>query len=283
MEEKQTIWSYLSTNYVQVIAIVVLGVILIPLIIPISIPISITPMVKSVYDTIDGTSSEDIILIKFDVTPGHWAEQGPTMEAVLTHIIRRGIKFIFINTDARGAATQTTLINLLETNVPEFKDYTYGTDWAEVGFIAGGESAIVSFGEDVWGTVNSDDRGTPLEELPIFESIKTAEDFDIVIDAASSMSDPYWLIRQWHQRYGTRLFVVHIIFNEPELIPFYSTGQYEGMVLGAKGGSQYEMLIDKPGKMVLFMGSANLTLIVVVIVIAAGNVEYFMSKRRNDA
>jgi hypothetical protein len=280
MDEKQNLISLLSKNYLQVISAIIMFVILLPLFIPLHIPIAVTPQVQQVYDMIKNTSPDKIILIKYDVTPGHWAEQGPTMDAMLTQVVRLHLKFVIFNTDPSAPQTQLSVINYLNTEVPEFKTYVYGQDWASMGYIAGGETAIASLGNDVQGTFKKDSKGTPVGEIPIFKSLKTANDFVFVIDAASSASDPFWLIRQWQARYGTKILWVHIIYNEPDFIPYYASGQIVGMILGARGGSQYEILVNKPGLMVQFMDSANLTLVVIVLVTIIGNVEYFLQRRR---
>jgi hypothetical protein len=60
--------------------------------------------------------------------------------------------------------------------------------------------------------------------------------------------------------------------------PFLSAGQMVGLLGGLKGAAEYEMLIDKPGMGQRGMDAQSVCHLVIILLVIAGNVGYFMRK-----
>jgi hypothetical protein len=158
----------------------------------------------------------------------------------------------------------------------------YGIDYVHLGYVAGFESAFAAFCRDVRGTVSVDYYGTPIDNLPIMEGFKSARDVDLWIQVGPPLFTP--AIRQFAIPFNKGKNLVAIGFEGylSTYIPYMEAGQLLSGMQGSQDGIVYEMLIGKPFIATAQYRGGNLLMFMAMAIIIAGNIVYFMGKRRQS-
>jgi hypothetical protein len=128
-----------------------------------------------------------------------------------------------------------------------------------------------AFGKDLYGT--------PVEEIPMMENIRTWKDVALIIETTNSGPDVEGLLRQWKSPYGTPIAINVGSVMAPALIPYYPH-QVLAVIIGNRGGSEYEKLIGKPGPGLASLDAVSTSHLLVIIFILIGNIAYLRTKRR---
>ncbi|HHY17850.1 MAG TPA: hypothetical protein GX524_07200, partial [Firmicutes bacterium] len=126
----------------------------IPLIWPIGLGVTVGPETKALYDTVESLPSGSTVIISMDTSPGGYGELASGAGALLNHLCRKGIRVI-------GMGFFDTGPSLLETALggSEFRNKEYGKDYVNLGYLAGGETAIARMAKDIPGSFPRDYRG----------------------------------------------------------------------------------------------------------------------------
>ena len=259
----------------RIIYVVLLIALAIPLINPIGIPLQVNPSTSSIFDIIEALNpAEDVVLLAFDYSPGSAADMHPQAEAIVGHLTKRGIKWAAVAFWADGPMMADMIIDKLEA-----AGGTYGTDFANLGFMTGGENAIKAFGGDPF-VIAQDTRGNATKSLPIMSGITTIKDFGYIIEFASGNPGyPEW-IRQVVDPLGVKFAAGVVTVSAPQAIPFFQSGQLTGLLQGLRGAAEYEVLNGVPGAGASMMDASSLGHVVIIAFILIGNIAYFLGKKK---
>lgn len=259
----------------RIIYLLLLVVCAVPLVRPIGLPVLISDRTRAVYDIIEELDpAKDIMLLSFDYGPGAGLDAHVVPVAVVEHLAMRGIKFVCVSFSAEGPMMADQIIKKLEE-----RGMTYGTDFANLGYLAGEENAIRLFALDSQ-TITTDVRGNTVAELPIMKNVKTVKDFAFVHQFTSG--DPALWIRQVVDPMGIRFAAGVVTVSVPSAMPYYNSGQMVGLLGGLRAAAEYELLIGKPGRPVAMMDAQSMAHLLIIGFIFLGNLGHFMVKRNED-
>lgn len=210
--------------------------ILVPLMWPLGLPASQpTPMVKSIYDTIEGMEPNQVLLLSMDFDLGSRPELEPMAVAILRHAFEREIPVVGMTLWPAGAG----LCNDIITNVAdEYEDLVYGEDYAYLGYMVGAQAVVAQMSVNIYATYKEDYQKNRTEELPILKGRKTLKDMDYLISIAAG--DPgvdTWVI------YGEGLRKMSggcTAVSVSQYLTYYQSGQINGLMGGLKGAAEYE-------------------------------------------
>jgi hypothetical protein len=245
-----------------------------------------TPIVKAVFEKIDNMPPGSRVLISFDFDPAMKPEVNPMANAFVRHSMSKGHKMYFMTLWATGHALMTESIE--EVLKPEFPDAVYGTDYTSLGFKAGGVGVLNVIVTDFQKMYPTDDNGTELYELPIFDGVKSATDMDIIIAIGGGFPGP----KEWIQFIGdpgnVDVAAGLAAVVAPQIYPYYPK-QVVGLLGGVKGAAEYESELmqrypqfkDSDAPALRMMGPQTMAHIVVMAFIVIGNISYFRSRRKN--
>jgi len=243
-----------------------------PLLRPIGIPMQVSPMTRAVYDIIEELDpANDVVLVSMDYSPGAGLDADVAPKIVIEHLAQRGIKWVaisFATTD--GPMMSNRIISDLES-----RGKRYGEDFANLGYVAGDESAIRRFALDC-SIVTTDIRGNATASLPVMEGIKTIKDFAFVLQF--SMGTPEAWIRQVIDPMGIRFALGTVTVSLPSVVPYYQSGQVKGILGGLSSGAQYEFLLKKPGRGAAMMDAQSMSHLLIIAFIVLGNVGFFLTR-----
>jgi hypothetical protein len=244
---------------------------------PIGFPVVTQPWVNDFYSEIENLQPGDVVLI-------HWSVQATSAEQVagatptMQHLYRKeGIKMIHFS-----LGIQVDLLDqLIERGSPADYGKTYGEDWVQLGYIAGGETAVAAIGSDIKGNFQTDWYGTSLNNLKLWNEISgNMEDVELIVSLSSFDPGVDAVRRQLQVPFGTPMIMVGGAGGLTASMQWYNTKQYRGMLLGMTDNSAYEILINRPGIAARSTDVLSMLYVVAIVFIVIGNIAYAVSPRR---
>jgi hypothetical protein len=244
---------------------------------PIGFPVITQPWVDDFHDAIDNLEPGDLVLVHWSISATS-AEQIAGSVPTMQHLYRKeGIKMIHFS-----LGIQVELLDqLVDDANPATYGKVYGEDWIQLGYIAGGETAVAAIGSDIKGNFLTDWYGTSLDDLKLWNEISgDMEEFVLIVSMSSFDPGANVVRRQLQVPYNLPMIMVGGAGGLTANMPWYNTGQYTGMLLGMTDNSAYEILINEPGIAARSTDVLSMLYVITIIFIVIGNIAYAMSPRR---
>lgn len=254
-----------------------LAVMIFPLINPLGIAIKPSGNTLLAYDYAESLPAGSTVVLFIDYSMGFTAEMEPQVIALLKHYDSLNFK-LFAATQVPEMATAMSNI-LAQTYTASGK--TYGTDYVDLGYFAGAESAIGAMGDSIIDVFKTDIYGTPLTSMPIFKNVTKLSDIDFMYAATASGTIPF--IRQAHTKFGMPIvFSVNAVMG-PANVPYIQSGQAVSVLVGSTGAAEYETLIKSPGAASAAMDAQSLAHLIIILLIIWGNIGFFVEQSKEKA
>ncbi len=249
-----------------------------PLIFTIGFPIETSENSEIVYDLIDNTPSGSKVILSFDYDPASMPELHPMAKAVMRHCFRKKIKVIITALWPMGVQMAEDTFSQLTADFP---DVSYGRDYVNMGFKAGGIVTLQAMGKNFREVFPKDMNGTPIDELPIMNGINNFDNIDFIL--AFSAGDPG--IKQWvqiaHDTYGRTVSGGVTGVSAPAIIPYVNEQkQLTGLLAGLKAAAEYERLTKEPGSATKGMDAQSVAHMIIILFIVIGNINYWRNKAK---
>jgi len=266
-------------TFVQGMLIILL---IIPLSRPLGLPILIGEHSRAFYRIVEELPPNAKILFS-QVTPvvlmGDLIPQAiPVTYQLVSLAKERNWKLYFV-----GIGSPDGILQLIDSEIwatigwPEEYGLKYGEDWCNLGFVAGGDISWSTFGSDIRAVVQYDREGNNIDSLPMMQDVNSVADFDIIFNNGEYNTV---IVRQWGEPYGKPLMLLCLtgaVVQDVE--PFYRAGQVKEYLAGVRGGADYELLVNRPGKAIASLDAISISHIFLIGLIALGNVLYFAEKK----
>jgi hypothetical protein len=263
--------------------------VVVPLLVPFSLPFRVSRMTQNAYDRIEELEPGSRVLVSVDYDPAARPEIEPSTKAMVRHLLRRRAKLVFVTFWAKAPPMLDALIrDLVETEYASGQGFfagttnaplVYGTDYASLGFKEGKEAAIGGLGQDLRRLFPSDARGRQLSELPIFTSVQTVRDFDLVFNASAGFPGAKEFVEQIVARHHVPFVTATTAVSMTELTPYHPT-HIRGLVAGMRGAAEYEQLLGYQGLGTRGLNVLTVGQLLVIAAIVLGNIIYFREKWR---
>lgn len=259
----------------RVLYVLLVLVLLIPMISPLGLPLSVSETTQTSFETLDGLSPGDTVVFDF----GYYVDGAPDVEpqavALFAHLFEKGVRIICFSYKSHGPM----IIDRL-TAPHEAQGKTYGTDFVNMGFLAGGETALAAYARDVKKAFPTDWRGNNTSKLPILEHVTSVSDVDLYVFYTDDSAEAW--VRQIAQ-YGVPIIAGLITVTAPQAEPFIHSGQLAGMLVGLRGAAEYENLMRRPGPAAAGMDAQSMGHLLIVLFILLGNISYFAKRSKRLA
>ncbi|MDP2858052.1 MAG: hypothetical protein Q8P50_08760 [Bacillota bacterium] len=243
-----------------------------PMVRPVPMPLVVKQETRDLYDSIEKLTPGDTVVMCFDYSPGTASDIHAAAVAVFTHLMRRGVRVIAVSFVPDGPQFAAQAL----ATAP--KEKTYGKDFVDLGYRAGGENAIAAFAQDVARTFPADSKGAPLAQLPLMAGIKTARDFALVIEMSGGTPGPAEWVRQVGQAFGCRIGAIVTTVMVPPNLAYVQSKQLMALLYGLRGAAEYELLVGRPGLGLAGMGSQSAAAVFILAAVGIGNVLRLRSK-----
>ncbi len=244
------------------------------------IRIEVSPEVEDTFKIIDQIPpNSNPLLLSFDYDPASAAELTPMAKTVLHHCFSKEIRVLVISLQYSGLGA-----GIASEVVPEIAA-EYGreknVDWAFLGFQPNAGVAMLQIGEDIKTTFPIDYYGTPVDEIPLMESIQNYDQIPAVLSLASTAVGEFWAVYAG-SRYGVTILTGLTAVYVADIQPFYQTGQIKGVLGGLKGAAEYEKKVGILGDGTGGMRSQKVAHYLIIIFILIGNIAYLTTRRRQQ-
>ncbi|MFH1313075.1 MAG: hypothetical protein ABIJ00_07570 [Candidatus Eisenbacteria bacterium] len=261
----------------RIIFLTVAIAVIVPLFLPLRLPIEVTPPVKQLYDVIDSLPARSVVLISIDYDPSGAPELQPATLSIMRHCFSRNLRVLVLGLWAPGVPLGTRALE--EVAVREY-DKKYGVDFVNFGYKPGGAVTLVNLGRDVHDVCREDVSGTSVEDLPMMDDIRAANDIDLVISMSMGVPGSDQWIWYYHARYRGNLATAQTAIGAPKYYQYLQSGQLVGLIGGMKGAAEYERLVATPGLATIGMDSQSIAHLLIIAFVLLGNVIYWLEKRK---
>ena len=245
----------------------------VPLLIDIGLPVRVTPDVKAIYDYVNNLKEGDVILLSYDHDTGTLPEMVPMSTAILRHAFSKNIRVVGMALRAEGTAIGRQAFRRVGAEYSK----TEGVDYVFLGYRPEIVATILGLGSSFERVFPKDDRGIPVEEIPLLKEVHSYGDIALVISISDDDTPVYW-INYGNARYQVKVTPAVTAVMATTFFPFLDSHQAQGMIAGLKGAAEYERLIDKLEMASRGMDAQSIAHLVVLGFILVGNIAYFATK-----
>ncbi|MHB0885307.1 MAG: hypothetical protein ACYC6I_02780 [Bacillota bacterium] len=261
----------------RIIYVLLIFVIALALLKPIGLPVKVSPTTKDMYGAIEALPPGSVLWVGMDFNQSSKAEQYPMLSVLLDQAYRKNLKVVAFAMWQNGGQ----IFDLL--NAPVAKKYNKqdGVDYLNIGYKPGLGVALRAMVTDVnTAAAGVDQNGKPLSGSPLGQQVKrlTKDYVSFIVDIAAG--DPgttdYLNYVATPEKIPMATAVVNV--SVPGEMPYYSSGQYKGIMAGLRGAAEYEILAKAPGKAASGMDSQSLGAALIVLFIIFGNAGYLASR-----
>jgi hypothetical protein len=261
-----------------IFVLVFLGV-LIPLLFLIGFRIEPSENTKLVFDLLDNLPPNSTIILAFDYDPGSKAELQPMADAIVKHCLRKNVRIICCALWPMGEKMCD------EAFVGKTDGKTYGKDWINLGYKAGGMVTIQSMARDFAGVFPADNKGNPTASAPIMQGVgKGFKGIDAVVSLSAGVPG----IVEWMMVSGDTYHVPTTggvtAISAPSMLPYVNAQrQLVGLLGGLKGAAEYEFLAKVPGAAIKGMDAQSVAHLLIIGMIVVANVRFWISRKQKKA
>ena len=282
----------------KAIYVMVIVALAFPIMCNISMPPAPLPAAKAIFDRVEkmardrregGADAKKVALVAVDWGPHTRAECHPQTEAVVRHLMARGIPFVILTTVVDGAG--------YAREIPEkvAREYgrEYGKDWVDLGYKPGRAVFVRQIAKDLKGAARVDRDGTPLSELAVTKDVKDAGDVALLVE----MTGLVGFFNMWVQFFQTdraRPDFAHgcTSVTIAEAYTYLESGQIVGLFEGIAGPAAYNELFEESRKKGephastearTHMTAQSFAHLLIIVLIVLGNVGIYVRKKRGAA
>lgn len=245
------------------------------LLLPFRPEVEVTRGSKTTFDLIEALDTGSIVMISFDHEASSFPEMKPLADALISHLFSRDIKVIGISLFTEGTGLGATLLDRLARE----HNRAYGTDYVFLGFKPPPVATILGMGESIARIYPRDYYDTPVADLPLMDSAHNYDDLALVLTIADGSTPQHWA-EYAASRYNVRIITASAAVMVTQFDPYVRAGQIQAILGGLRGAAEYERLLGQPGggsRGMLAQTSAHIYLALVII---AGNIALWRSRRR---
>lgn len=253
----------------RILYVLLVLALLIPMVRPMGLPISISPGTKSAYDAIERLKAGDTVIVDF----GYYVDGAPDVEPIAVVVFRqlfeKNVKIIALGYKEHAPMLAAKLFKPYENTKLD------GTDYCNLGYLPGGETAVSTYARDLKKAFPRDTKGTSTDQLPILKNVTGAAEAKMWLFFTDSSADMW--VRQISQ-YNIPIVGGVITVVAPQAEPFVASGQLAGLLAGLRAAAEYETLMQEPGPAAASMDAQSTGHLLLILFIILGNVSYFATK-----
>jgi len=236
-----------------------------------------TREVLGVYDTVDGLTPGDTMVIAVDFDPSSMPELDPMLRALLRHAFAKNLYVIGVNLFGPAG----TGIGLKAFNdVGDELGKADGTDYVFLGFKPNLIAAVRALNENISEIFTVDAEGRVTSQLPIIQRTpKLKGNIKYLVDLAAGETVRPW-IAYGSTPGGYPMGAGCTAVSFADYFSFYQSGQINGLMGGLKAAAEYEELVKHKAVASAGMNSQSIVHALLVLFIIAANITFLATRRR---
>jgi hypothetical protein len=247
----------------------------IPMFIAIEMEIPTSPEVIMLVDTMAKLPDGAKVMASLDYDPSSEPELQPMAETFFQYALRRNFKVVVIGLWPQGAiqAERARVVAEEESG----RKFEYGVDYINLGYQSGNELVIQRMGSSIPAMFPRDYFGRPIEEFPIMQGVVNFSNIDYVFNLSAGYPGTIEWVLFAADRFHVVLGAGNTAVQAPQVYPYLGQ-QLKGIAGGMKGGAEFEILTDLPGRAVKYMVGQTFAHTVIVLFIIIANIAFFATR-----
>jgi hypothetical protein len=239
----------------------------IPLIYPFALPIPVSGRTEAFFAEIEKLSPGDVILWG-DSAAGVGSYVGPRefWWALWDTIAERDLKVIYTCFDRGAPVCAEEAVS--DNDLVGKWGYEYGTDYVIMPYTPGQEMAMASIAAEngFRNTYTVDNRGTSIDNLPLFQEVQDLGDIDLVLIFYHQTEYGPMHVRQWLIKWDIPGIVIGQFYAIGEFYGTYVKGNLDGTLAQA----EFEYLTGNIGEEILRMTMRDMQALLVIAMLLIG-------------
>lgn len=261
----------------RIIYLALIVVIATALIRPVGLKIEISQDTRKVYDAINSIPEGSVVWLGFEFDAGAIPELMPAAKLVIRQGWERNLRFVC------GGMWQMSgdlIKQAFDVVSKDFPDKKYGVDWVNLGYRPGLSVWLDQMTSDAYAACAGQDAyGNKFADLPLMKEFKTIKDAKFLMVFTTGTPGTPEYIKTVSGPYKIPMAAACISVEVPTTMPFISSGQLVGGILGMKGAAEYETLMKRPGSATGGMDAQSFAHALVILFILLGNIGYLREKK----
>ena len=274
----------------RLIYIMVFAVIYISSLAPVALPIPIVQWSKDFYTTIDEGVVVDfadpprvfggveegtrVFILNSGETSKLWGDMSEAVVAVWTDLMNRGAHILLWSSSPDNEATLSKYLlpRMYGADIKNNPDY--GTKFVNLGYVAGGNQLLEQWKDDIIAITPLDAYGNQLADMPMMSNFKELKvDADLMIGLDARGLETIFVVR-----YNTPVLEMGGTDTAAYLALSYTAGYFKGMIMGQRGGAEYELLSGIKGNAMSYLQNTFTISLIMVIIMVVANINYVLKK-----
>jgi hypothetical protein len=150
----------------------------------------------------------------------------------------------------------------------------YGVKFVNLGYVAGGNQLLEQWKDSVKSLTPVDAYGNRLEDLPMMDNFDELKvDCELMIGLDARGLETIYVVR-----FNTPVLEMGGTDSASYLALSYTGGYFKGMIMGQRGGAEYEILSGIQGKAFSYLQNTFTISAIMIIILVVANVMYVMKK-----
>jgi hypothetical protein len=262
----------------RIIYVVLFVALALPLLMPLGLPLTPQSEARQAFERVEQLKDGGRVLFSIDYSTGSVSELEPGAAAILTHLLRKQIKVVAVTSTDQGALLAERLLERIYGAAGK----QYGTDYVNLGFFGGGETGLAATTENIRGIYQKDFRGNGLDSLALMKELKDITGYEMAFSInngpSGGASTDAW-VRQVKTGHATPLVMSVAATMGPAAFPYLRGNQMDGLLVGLRGGADYEALLGYVGDARKGMDALSVAHVVIILTILLGNLALFAKAR----
>ena len=278
----------------RLIYIMIFGIIYISSLAPVALPVPIVQWSKDFYATINEGVTVDFVdpprefggveegtrvfILNSGETAKLWGDMSEAVITVWKDLMARGAHILLWSSSPANEETLNKYLIPLMYGADPQSHPDYGEKFVNLGYVAGGNALLEQWKDDLMEITTVDAYGNNLADMPMmsdFNELKADADLMIGFDARG-------LETIYVVRYNTPVLEMGGTDSASYLAMSYTAGYFQGMLMGQRGGAEYELLSGIPGKAMSYLQNSFTISTVMVIIMIVANVQYVLKKKEDN-
>ena len=249
--------------------------VVVPFFAPLGLPVVVTEPVQGLFDAVDRIQPNDKpLLLSIDYAPATLPELEPMAMAIMRHAFSRDVNVMVmtLHPAGYGLAERAVVAAAGEAGA------VYGEDYVFMGFSPGVSAPILGMGVAIRNIFPEDAYGTPLDQIPMMEGVRNYDDVPLAITLAGWSAAEAWIYYA-REPYGQQVGAGVTAVMATDYYPYLNAGQLSGLLGGMRVAAEYEVVSAREDKGVRGMDAQSVIHLLIIVLIALGNIAYFVQHR----
>ena len=249
---------------------------------PVILPTRISPWTKDWVDALETVPENGRVVFVVGMSAEKLGAVKPITQAILTYFWTSDLNYrvYILPTNADHLILTDEIITEVMDPEGDFGK-VYGEDYVLLNYHPSTVSGINSFCDDVWKVMNKDYFGTPFEELPMMDAMRSYEDIDMLVLGSGDCLAAEKQIVVWYGVYGVPNADYCLSCCFPNWIPYVGEGRpVQGLIDGNQGANELELYTKRPGVSAAFISARSWAVGLAMVLIVLGNIGDYAKRRK---